>query len=85
MQPLFLTYGGLRINKSTEVRTVFQVKSRANNRSTGGYFGNCVLPRREREREREGAFQKTSFSAVTESVLDLVECPIQNIFLRITL
>jgi hypothetical protein len=39
---------------------------------------------RERERERESAFQKTSFSAVTESVLDLVECPIQNIVLRST-
>ncbi len=71
---------------------MFQVKSRANNRSTGGYFGNCVLPRREREtqrerereRERECVFQKTSFSAVTESVLDLVECPIQNIVLSST-
>ncbi len=65
---------------------MFQVKSRANNRSTGGYFGNCVLPKREREREREreGAIQKTSFSAVTESVLDLVEYPRQNIVLRST-
>lgn len=43
-----------------------------------------VYSRGEREREREGVFQKTSFSAVTESVLDLVECPIQKIVLSST-